>query len=338
MFLWPGPSPGSAGSTASLYTARVGDTDGSLREIEDLASQHLRRPLGIVGFGGWIDAGFAATGAVRYLVERLGATLVADIDPEPFYAFTDTRPRVSHPAPGHRVPVWPKAEWYVVRMPEDVPHDLVLFTAPEPNLRWRTYSTLVLDVFQTLGTETLVSFGAVLAPIHHRAQPSLRGYATTDSLRTLLRRRQISSGRYEGPTGITTVLLAAARERGLPAFSLSTSSPSYLTDMPNPRASAVLLRMAGEIGAVHFPLSDLDAESLVVAERIDKFLAERPELREAVERLPYTTEPLQSPPESAAHPVEQPPAELPSSAAVLQDLEEFLKSLRRENGGATSEN
>jgi hypothetical protein len=307
----------------------VAETTEYLREIEDLAAQNLRRPLAIVGFGGWIDAGFAATGAVKYLVEHMAALRVAELDPEPFYAFTDTRPRVSHPAPGRREPVWPKVEWYSVRMPETATRDLVLFTAPEPNLRWRGFTTLVLDVFQKLGTDTLVSFGAVLAPVHHRATPSLRGWATTDSLRTMLRRRQIGSGRYEGPTGITTVLLAAARDRGLPAFSLSTSSPSYLTEMPNPRASAALLRMAGEIGSVQLPLSDLDAEGLVVAERIDQFLSERPELKEAVERLPYTDEEPPEPEES------EPPAELPSSAAVLEDLEDFLRNLRRDNGGST---
>jgi proteasome assembly chaperone (PAC2) family protein len=311
-----------------LYCAAVSETDGALREIEDLGSLGLRRPLAIVGFGGWIDAGFAATGAVKYLVEHLAATRVAELDPETFYSFTDTRPRVSHPDPGRREPVWPRAEWFIVRLPEDAARDLVLFTAPEPNLRWRGFTSIVLDVFQKLGTETLVSFGAVLAPVHHRAMPPLRGWATTDTLRSLLRRRQIGSGRYEGPTGITTVLLAAARERGLPAFSLSTSSPSYLTDMPNPRASAALLRVAGEIGSVRFPLDDLEAESLVVAERVDQFLADRPELREAVDRLPYTVEPPAAAPQSTS----EPPAELPSSAAVLQDLEEFLKSLRRENG------
>jgi len=303
-----------------------------LREIENLEAQHLRRPLAIIGFGGWIDAGFAATGAVRYLVDHMDAQRIAELDPEPFYAFTDTRPRVSHPAPGRREPVWPKVEWYSVRMPEDAARDLVLFTAPEPNLRWRGFTSLALDVFQRLGTETLVSFGAVLAPVHHRATPPLRGWATTDTLRSQLRRRQISSGRYEGPTGITTVLLAAARDRGLPAFSLSTSSPSYLTEMPNPRASAALRRMAGEIGMVQFPLSDLDAEGLVVAERIDQFLAERPELKEAVDRLPYTAEPM---PSGSYEGSNDPPAELPSSAAVLQDLEDFLRTLRKDDGGST---
>jgi hypothetical protein len=105
-----------------------------------------------------------------------------------------------------------------------------------------------------------------------------------------------------------------------------------LTDMPNPRASAALLRVTGEIGGVQFPLSDLDAEALVVAERIDQFLAERPELKEAVDRLPYAAEP---PPASTASSGE-PQAELPSSAAVLQDLEDFLRNLRRENGGSES--
>ncbi|HEV7662320.1 MAG TPA: PAC2 family protein [Chloroflexota bacterium] len=312
-----------------------GDTNSFLRQIEDLDTQNLRRPFAIVGFGGWIDAGFAATGAIKFLVDNLSATRIADLDPEPFYSFTDTRPRVAHPAPGIREPVWPKAEWHVVHMPEDVPHDLILFSAPEPNLRWRTFSTTILDVFQRLGTETMVSFGAVLAPVHHRATPPMRGWATTDALRTLLRRRQIGSGRYEGPTGITTVLLAGARDRGIPAFSLSTSSPSYLTDMPNPRASAALLRMASEISAIPLTLNELDAESRVVAERIDQFLAERPELKEAVERLPFTAEPETGPSSLSA---DELPAELPSSAAVLQDLEEFLKSLRKENGGATTEN
>jgi predicted ATP-grasp superfamily ATP-dependent carboligase len=215
-------------------------------------------------------------------------------------------------------------------MPETATRDLVLFTAPEPNLRWRGFTALTLDVFQKLGTDTLVSFGAVLAPVHHRANPPMRGYATTDTLRSQLRRRRITSGRYEGPTGITTVLLAAARDRGLPAFSLSTSSPSYLTEMPNPRASAALLRTAGEIGSLEFPLSDLDAEGLVVAERIDRFLAERPELKEAVDRLPYTDDEPDEPTEPS-----EPPAELPSSAAVLQDLEDFLRNLRRDDGGST---
>jgi hypothetical protein len=35
---------------------------------------------------------------------------------------------------------------------------------------------------------------------------------------------------------------------------------------------------------------------------------------------------------------DEPPTELPSSAVVLQDLEDYLKSLRRENGDPATDN
>jgi hypothetical protein len=38
----------------------------------------------VVAFGGWIDAGEAVTGAMRYLVRQLTASPLASIDPEDF--------------------------------------------------------------------------------------------------------------------------------------------------------------------------------------------------------------------------------------------------------------
>jgi hypothetical protein len=40
----------------------------------------------VMAFGGWIDAGRAATGALRHLTRDLRATRVARIDPEAFFA------------------------------------------------------------------------------------------------------------------------------------------------------------------------------------------------------------------------------------------------------------
>jgi proteasome assembly chaperone (PAC2) family protein len=315
----------------------VADPDNGLRILQDLDALVLRRPYAVLGFGGWIDAGFAATGAVQYLIDQLSAKLVAELDPETYYSFTDTRPRVQVQG-NQRVPQWPRAEWNVATLPEDAEHDLVLFTAPEPNLRWRTFTNVMLDVMQTLNVETVVSLGAVLAPIHHRARVSMRGRATTEDLRTQLRRRRLRSGNYQGPTGITTVLLAAAQERGMPGFSLSASSPNYLANIPNPRVSAALLRTFADISGVGLPMTDLERDARALVEQVDQSLASQPELREAVERLAEmadlsndpTPEPTPEPPPSG------PPPELPSSAAVLRELEDFLKDLRQNNGDANS--
>jgi predicted ATP-grasp superfamily ATP-dependent carboligase len=226
-----------------------------------------------------------------------------------------------------REPEWPLAEWFMARMPDEAQHDLVLFTGPEPNLRWQTFTTVMLDLLQKIGTETVVSLGAVLAPVHHRARVSMRGRGTTDELKAELRRRHIGSGNYQGPTGITTILLLAAQERGIPGLSLSASSPSYLANVPNPRTSAALLRAVADITHVPLPLGQLERESRALMEQVDQSIASQPELREAVERL---ADEVDEPPE-VAEPPEAPevPPELPSSAAVLADLEEFLRDLRQ---------
>ncbi len=309
----------------------MADLEQYVRLHESLDSLRLRRPYAVLGFGGWIDAGFAASGAVRYLVGHLPARRVAELDPERFYCFTDTRPRVRI-RDGRRQADWPVAEWYVAHMPEQAEHDLILFTAPEPNLRWQTFTSVMLDLLQRLGAEAVVSLGAVLAPVHHRARVSLRGRGTADWLRAELRRRHIGTGNYQGPTGITTVLLLAAQERGLAGLSLSASSPSYLANVPNPRTSWALLRALADIFELSLPLGALEREARALMDQVDASIQAQPELREAVERLTdagdtspdVPSEPEYDPETASAGP----PPELPSSAAVLKDLEDFLRDLR----------
>ena len=59
-------------------------------------------PTMVAAFGGWVDAGEAATGALRSLVRQLGATPLATIDPETFVDFTTIRPVVRLNAAGER--------------------------------------------------------------------------------------------------------------------------------------------------------------------------------------------------------------------------------------------
>ena len=56
----------------------------------------------VMAFGGWIDAGRAATGALRHLVRDLPASRLARINPEEFFVFTQERPEVSLRADGGR--------------------------------------------------------------------------------------------------------------------------------------------------------------------------------------------------------------------------------------------
>jgi proteasome assembly chaperone (PAC2) family protein len=296
------------------------------RILEALDQQGLREPYAVAGFGGWIDAGSASSGAVEHLIKSLNAQRVAELDPELFYAFSDTRPWTRPLADQGREHVWPRAELFVARLPE-APRDLILFSAPEPNLRWRTFTETLVGLLQRLGAEGLLSLGAVLAPVHYRVRVRLRGWGTTPEFRAKLRERRIGWTSYEGPTGIATVLHAVAQAHGLPGAGLTALTPSYLPRVMHPWTAAALLRAVGDLAGVPLPLKALDEAGRALADQIDRFLADRPSLREEIEGLgdPDIEESTQ--PEASSEP--EPTRELPTPQAFLQDMEDFLRSLRR---------
>src|SRR5882724_6143434 len=96
-------------------------------------------PTMVMAFGGWIDAGEAATGALRHLVHHLAAPCLASMDPEEFFVLTQARPVVRRTADGPREVQWPQSEFFVWQPPEGQP-GLLLFCGMEPHLKWRTYA------------------------------------------------------------------------------------------------------------------------------------------------------------------------------------------------------
>src|SRR5947207_10543462 len=91
----------------------------------------------VVAFGGWIDAGRAATGALRHLVRDLGAARLARIEPEEFFVFTQERPEVRLRADGGRDILWPRSEFFASH-PGDGRDGLLLLSGPEPHQKWNT--------------------------------------------------------------------------------------------------------------------------------------------------------------------------------------------------------
>ena len=74
-------------------------------------------PTLVTAFSGWIDAGEAATGALRFLVRQLAAEPLAAIDPEDFVDFTQVRPVVRLTAEGERTIRWPRSAFWLWQPP-----------------------------------------------------------------------------------------------------------------------------------------------------------------------------------------------------------------------------
>ncbi len=198
-------------------------------------------PTMVTAFGGWIDAGEAATGAMRSLVRQLSAVPLAAIDPEDFFDFTQVRPVVRLTAEGERTIRWPRSAFWIWQPPEGRA-GLLLFRGMEPQRRWRAYATALLDVAARCGVTRIVSLGALLAAVPHTRPPRVTGSSIDPTWHAQFEAWGMARrSRYEGPTGIASVVVDAARRRGLASLTLMGQAPHYLQRVTNPAVSRALL-------------------------------------------------------------------------------------------------
>jgi len=214
----------------------------------------LRRPVLVAAFRGWNDGGQGATLAAGYLAKQWGAEQFASIDPEEFYDFQSMRPQVSLEDGLTRKLEWPDNSFFHAPIP-GTDRDAVILLGTEPNLRWKTFSRLVLGLVEELGIERAVTFGSLLADVPHTRPAPVTAAATDESLMEEL---GLEPSRYEGPTGIVGVLLDSCRNAGITSLSLWAAVPHYVSLAPSPRAALALVRRFGELMEIQIDVSELE--------------------------------------------------------------------------------
>jgi predicted ATP-grasp superfamily ATP-dependent carboligase len=278
--------------------------------IWDRRPDALRAPALIAAFKGWNDAGDAASAAVSFFGAALGAERFAQIDPEDFYDFQATRPRIALVDGQTRELEWPAVEVYEARAPR-APRDLVLLQGSEPSMRWRTFSGLVVDLAEALGVQLVVTLGALLADVPHSHPVAMTGHATDPAL---TERLGLQASSYEGPTGIVGVLHATCARAGLPAASLWASVPHYVAAAPNPKAALALVRRLESLVGVSVDASDLESASADYERQVGLAVQSDPDIQAFVERL-----------ERAAAENESNEDDLPSGDLLAREFQRFLR-------------
>jgi proteasome assembly chaperone (PAC2) family protein len=280
----------------------------------------------VMAFGGWIDAGRAATGAVRHLISELHAERVASIDPEEFFVLTQERPEVRLRPDGEREIHWPRSEFFAGPSQSDGT-GVLLFCGPEPHQRWRTYTTAFLDVAARCGVRRIVSLGALLASAPHTRPVRVSARCSEPDVRSVLEAWGIYRvPTYEGPTGISSVVLDAAARRGIEHVGFMGQAPHYLQDVENPVAVQALVSYVARLLHVSADTSGFTEAINEFRTQIDRAVARDRATREHVKRLEQ-----QYDAESAEERQPLPDGELDSDK-LMRDVEDFLRKQRE--GGA----
>jgi proteasome assembly chaperone (PAC2) family protein len=280
----------------------------------------------VVAFGGWIDAGQAATGALQHLVRHLSAPRLASIDPEDFFVFTQERPDVRMTADGDRVIRWPQSEFFSWQ-PRESRAGLLLFCGMEPHQKWRTYTKALLDVAERCGVTRIVSLGALLAGAPHTRPIRVTGRCTDPAWQALLKAWGIyRRPSYEGPTGISTVVLEAATHRGMSHLGFMGQAPHYLPRTENPAVIQALLTYVSRLLDLDLDMSQFDEAIQDFRTQCDRAVARDPSTRAHVRQLEQDYD------ETVGEERQTLRDEELNSEKLMQELEDFLREERE--GGA----
>jgi proteasome assembly chaperone (PAC2) family protein len=271
----------------------------------------LRAPALVCAFKGWNDASDAASTALTFVAAALDARRFATIDPEEFYDFQAARPQIKLVDGETREIMWPAVELFEVRVPR-APRDLVLLSGTEPSFRWRGFTSVITELAEALGTQLMVTLGALLADVPHTRPIAVTGLASD---RALISRLDLTQSSYEGPTGIVGVLHAACTRAGLPSASLWAAVPHYIAATPNPKAALALVRKLEGLVGVAIDASSLETAAEEYERQVNLAVQTDPDVQAFVERLEQAMESSE----------EIHPTSLPSGETIARDLQRFLR-------------
>jgi predicted ATP-grasp superfamily ATP-dependent carboligase len=284
--------------------------------IWDRRPDGLRAPAMICAFAGWNDAGEAASSAVSFLAGSLDARRFARIDSEEFYDFQANRPCVSFGEGERREISWPSVEIFEAPAPR-APRDLVLVQGSEPSMRWRGFSSHIVDLAEALGVQVVVSLGALLGDVPHTRPVAMSGHASDPAL---MERLGIQTSSYEGPTGIVGVLHAACADAGLPSVSLWAAVPHYVAAATNPKAALALVRRVEGLIGVSVDVSELESASADYERQVELAVQSDPDIQAFVERLE----------QAAQSEAQSSPEDVPSGDILAREFQRFLRQRGRE--------
>lgn len=260
------------------------------------------RPALVVALTGWVDAGGAGTGASTALRE-----LARPDDPFGTIDLTDlcdlqqTRPTARFVEGGLRLIEWP----HISLVHAWLGRDVIIVTGPEPSMRWPSVAGEIVAAARRLGVAEAATLGGMPALVSHRRPLPVLATATSRSLA-----QEAGSLRpdYMGPTGMQTVVQRACGDAGIPCVGLWVQVPQYVSGAPSPPAVAALLRRLAEHARLDVDLSALDARGRRYLERVEEGLAQRPDVKEIVDRLDRDAGPM------------------PSGDELADEIERFLRS------------
>ena len=241
------------------------------------------RAILLIAFKGWSDAAEAATSATDTIISHYQAHKFASFEEEEFFAFARERPNIKNSKDG-RIIEWPNNDlFYISDAIEGTP--LIILNGTEPHFKWKTFSNEVINLCQSMNVQSVVTLGALLDSIPHTRGVKTQITGQHEFMPDVFTQNKIDKSRYEGPTGITSVIIEDFKKIGIPSMSIWAHAPHYLQSSPNPIVSEALLKELSNWLPLNFDANKLKRKSDKYLNALESAITQDSELKGYIEKL-----------------------------------------------------
>ncbi len=195
------------------------------------------------------------------------------------------------------------------------------FLGVEPNLKWRTFSQTISGLANEYGVKTVIHVGALLDAVPHTRQVKLSGSGTDTYLQQVLDDSGVRGSNYQGPSGISSVVMEACTNQGMGYASVWGHTPHYLQAAPNYRVGYTLAEILVKLLELPLDLSELAEAASTFDGEVEEALAKDEQLRSYVAKL------------EGRYDEALDDDDILDPAEVVRDLEQFLRSEQRRRPG-----
>jgi hypothetical protein len=272
---------------------------------------NLIAPTMVAAFDGWVDAGSAATSALAHFGDE--GTVVARFDADVLFDYRARRPPLEIVDGKLTELTWHEL---VVRRVRIADRDVLVLAGPEPDYRWRAFTSAIVELVRSLEVTEWVSLGAIPAAVPHTRPVPILG---TEATKGLLR-GDVSpgpAGVLRVPSALVSALELEVSEAGIPALGYFAQVPHYVSG-PYATAAVELLRALGNHLGTVIPADELEEEARELRGRLDTATGLDETTRSYVERLEVLYD-------------EQ---RLPSGGDLIADIERFLRDQGSQGQGS----
>jgi PAC2 family len=306
-------------------SAAENDTSDKSEPVTDGAGDAAKGPVLLHALQGFVDAGSAATLAVRHLLAELDSRPLATFDADQLVDYRARRPRMAFRQDRFESVEMPELVVHLVRDGAGTP--FLVMTGPEPDFQWNRFTAAVAQFVERAGVSLSVGLHGIPWAAPHTRPVGLTPHASD---RSLISGRPRWVGDVDVPGHASALLELRLAQAGHPAVGFTAHVPHYLAAAEFPPASVALLEAVAETTGLELPTSRLREASVDVLAEIDKQVADSEETQEAVHGLERQYDAVAAGRNLGGPGLLSPslPAdEMPDADALAADFERYLREM-----------